>query len=117
MNIILGKENIRGLDSKYLVLELDTMRFGNSADPVTAYCLIENLPINEMLTLDQYSDLHENLIRNYRLKNWNYCINAIEHLKGKWHGEVDSFYQDLLQRITAIQDQELDDAWYGYLIR
>ena len=54
---------------------------------------------------------HENLIKNLALKNWDFCEQAIEQLMGKWGGEVDTFYQDLLTRVQDLKAQTLPDNW------
>jgi hypothetical protein len=117
MNIILGKENVEDLGSKYTILELDTLLINGAQDPVIAYCLIENVPIDQISTMDQYTDLHHNLMSNYRKRNWRYCEDALEHLVGKWGGELDTFYHDMHQRINTLKEQDLDESWTGYIAK
>lgn len=115
MNIILGKEAIEGLDERYVVLALDRLRIQGGNQPITAYCLVETVPINEMLELEHYKILHAKLMENYTKKNWNFCIQAIEHLIGKWNGDLDSFYHDLARRINKYQQQDPGETWDGTL--
>jgi len=117
MNIILGRENIAQAQEKYTVLELDTLLINGSADPVTAYCLIEQVPIDQIAGIDQYRDLHNNLMINYRKRNWKYCEDAIEHLQGKWGGELDSFYSEMSKRIARLKNKVLDTNWNGAIIK
>ena len=117
MNIILGRENVEHAQEKYTVLELDTLLINGAADPVTAYCLIEQIPIDQISNIDQFRDLHNNLMTNYRKRNWKYCEDAIEHLRGKWGGELDSFYTEMNQRIAQLKQQVLDDSWTGTIIK
>lgn len=109
MNIIF-KNSITELDTKYTVLELDTFRFPDGTLH-TACCVVENIPIMEFSQTENLKNLHANLIENYRQKNWNYCEQALEHLVGKWGGEVDSFYQDLQARINQLKTMILPDEW------
>lgn len=115
MHIILGKENAREVDAKYVVLELDSMLLSGSTEPVTAYCLVEKISLTEMLHLDSYITLHNNTMRNYRLKNWKYCEDALEHLMGRWNGELDTFYSELGTRIAKLKTQDLDENWTGVI--
>jgi len=117
MNIILGRENIEQAQEKYTVLELDTLIINGAEDPVTAYCLIEQVPIDQIAGMDQFRDLHNNLMANYRKRNWKYCEDAIEHLRGKWGGELDSFYTEMGQRISQLRQQVLDDDWTGTIVK
>jgi len=113
MHIIFGHENTPELRQKYTVLTLDTFLFAGQADPVTAYCVIESVPLEEIHKLDMWQDLHENLIKQYRTKNWKYCEDALEHLKGRWQGELDSFYADLWSRISEYKNQDPGLEWSG----
>jgi hypothetical protein len=117
MNIILGRENVEQAQEKYTVLELDTLLINGAADPVTAYCLIEQVPIDQISGMDQFRDLHNNLMKNYRLQNWKFCEDAIEHLRGQWGGELDSFYTEMDQRIAQLKQQVLDDSWTGTIVK
>ena len=117
MNIILGRENVEQAQEKYTVLELDTLIINGAADPVTAYCLIEQVPIDQIAGMDQFRDLHNNLMANYRKRNWKYCEDAIEHLMGQWGGELDSFYAEMSQRITWLRQQILNKDWNGIIIK
>lgn len=112
MNVILGEENLNDIKDRYVVLELDRFR-RSTGESVTAYGLVEKLTLADMLDLDTYIDLHANLIKNYRNQNWNYCEQAIEHLRGKWQGEYDSFYDNLSERVTAFKPVDLDPDWDG----
>ncbi len=114
MNIILGEENLTGIDEKYMVLELDTIRVRDH-DPIKAFCLVEKMPVGEMFGAENFRELHSNLITNYRLRNWNYCEQAIEHLLGKWNGELDTFYLDLVTRIQQHRAHPPGDDWDGVI--
>jgi len=92
-------------------LELDLIRMTGADTPISAYCVIEQIPLEEMLSIDRYKELHENLIENYRKKNWKYCVDATEHLRGRWRGELDSFYDDIEQRSQAFLDVDPGDEW------
>ena len=117
MNIILGIENTQQIKDCYTLLELDTIRFLNENSPVVAYCVIEQLPISEMYAVEQFRDLHQNLIRNYRLANWSYCKDALGHLRGRWAGELDSFYDDLATRVDHHQTHGVESDWDGIVDR
>jgi len=112
MNIIFGKENIKQ-DNKYIVLELDTIRFQPTNKTVTAYCVVEQVPILDMPKVDSMRSLHENLLINYRKRDWNFCEQALEHLQGFWGTELDTYYSDLRTRIETYQKQEPEGEWDG----
>jgi adenylate cyclase len=115
MNIILGHENVNDVGDRHIVLELDTMRFSGSDKTVTAYCLVEQMPLEEMFVVINFIDLHTNLMKNYRLRNWKFCEDALEHLRGKWRGELDSFYDTLASRVAAYQANDPGAEWDGVI--
>jgi hypothetical protein len=105
------------IKSRYIVLQLDTFYFADIEQKRVAYCLIETVPIAEMLNIDQTIKLHNNLMRNYGLRNWNYCVDAIEHLRGRWNSELDSFYDSVVSRIAQYRDSDLGETWDGIIVR
>lgn len=118
MNIIFASRNEADeLQKKYVVLELDSLRFRGSDETRIAWCLIEldDLNITEMSVLDQFRNLHNNMMKNYRLRNWKYCEDALEHLRGRWKGTLDTFYDEICQRIDKFKNNDLGDHWDGVL--
>jgi hypothetical protein len=117
MNIMFGDSITDDVKSRYTILQLDTFYFADIEQTRVAYCLIETMPIAEMLGIDKNIELHNNLLRNYALKNWNYCIDAIEHLKGRWNGELDSFYDSVVSRVLQYQATDPGESWNGVIVR
>ena len=117
MNIMFEDSITDEIKSRYMLLELDTFYFSDISKNKTAYCLIETTPIQELFTIEKSLELHKNLIKNYKLRNWKYCEDALEHLVGLWNGELDSFYKDISNRIAQNKTQNLDDGWNGILVR
>ena len=115
MNIIFGTEMAQQAQDRYTVLELDTFNLMPTDQVITAYCLVETVPIEEMPAVESLKELHSNLMTEYRKRNWRYCEDAIAHLTGKWHSELNSFYIELYQRIQNLKSQNLSDDWTGRL--
>ena len=115
MNIIFGLESVTPFEERYTILELDTFLLHPTEEVVTAYCLVETIPIQEMPAIESLKELHSNLIAEYRKRNWRYCEDAIAHLTGKWRGELDSFYGELHQRIMKLKQTDLPEDWTGRL--
>ena len=109
MNIMFEDSITDEMRSKYMLLELDTFYFADVDKNIPAYCLIESAPIQEMFNIDKNLELHKNLIKNYKLHNWKYCEDAIEHLLGKWNGEVDTFYKEISRRVAEYKDPDSAD--------
>ena len=117
MNIIFG-DNVADLArKKYTVLELDTFLFEQKDITATAYAVVEQVPLLEIANLERFTDLHKNLMQEYRKRNWKYCEDAIEHLRGKWSGDLDTFYTELHDRVQTLKTQSLPDDWAGVVPR
>ena len=101
MNIIFNREIANYLGEKYLVLELETVDAGGI--PMECFCVVpgESLSIAEMPVLEHYKRLHQQMVKELAAKNYTYCLDAIGHLHGRFGGELDSFYQVILDRIKG----------------
>jgi hypothetical protein len=112
MNIIIGIDAADAAREKYTVLPLQDIKFASHPDmpPVTAYCLIEDVPLDEIPKLQEQIDLHTKFYENLQKPDFNYCEQALEHLKGKWRGEVDTYYEVMEKSINENKDVE-DLKW------
>jgi hypothetical protein len=115
MHVILDEAHVEQFKDKYTLLELDSFRVDHDKPPVTAWCVLEQIPVMEMMALENHKNLHHELMNNYRKRDWSFCEQALEHLSGKWNGEVDSFYDDIHSRIQKFKEQEPDADWDGII--
>lgn len=111
MNIIFGKEQADAVKDKYPVLELDLIQIGESGPVVTAYCAVENIPLEEIVNIVDTRAQHDTLIESYRNQQWDKALQLIDQLTGCWGGELDTFYQELENRIEKLKTQKLNDNW------
>jgi hypothetical protein len=111
MHIIFGEEQVTALRDKYTILELDTIRFGQGGPEVPAFAVIENIGIQDLPLVESHCNMHNNLLLEYRKRNWNYCEQAIEQLVNTWGGELDSFYEELLSRVTKYKENDPGENW------
>jgi hypothetical protein len=118
MKVIFEKQAAETLDDRMTILELDTFFQAGLPAPVTAYAVLENtsVPYQEIPVIKNHKELHNTMMIEYRNGNWNYCEQAIEHLLGKWGGEIDSFYEELSIRLTKLKENQVPDGWTGVLI-
>ena len=113
MHIIFGSAAAQQASDKYTVLELDRLRLEPLGPIVDTYCIIETVPLEEIPLLDNYCRLHAKLMDNYRRKDWNFCEQALEHLHGRWGGVMNSFYDEISQRIAKYKQQDPGENWDG----
>ena len=109
MNIIFG-DVATEIAEHYTVLELDTVEIAPDRR-IKTFCVIGQIPLSEFTELESYKKIHSNMIQEYRKQNWNFCLRAIDVLLGKFNGELDSFYQELLSRVNDYQTNPPGNNW------
>jgi hypothetical protein len=105
MNIIFGRENAEKLREKYTVLDLETVE--KDGVSLEVFCLIpaEKVGLPDIPQLANWIKLHNDFLAGYHNQQWGFCRQAIEHLMGKFGGEVDTFYEEILNRINLADPQ------------
>lgn len=111
MNIIFS-DVLGQVPENYVVLELDKIRLPDNK-VITSYCVLDQIPLHELMTLEHYRELHNTCVSNYRQKHWDTCEKALQQLKGRWNKQVDSFYEILEDRIANLKNQTLSKEWDG----
>jgi hypothetical protein len=119
MLVVFGKENADKLRDRMTLLELDTFMQPGLTDPVTAYAIIEieDIPLPEIPQLENMTTLHNTMWVEYRARRFNFCEQAIEHLRGKWKGTLDSFYDEFSSRIKLLKESPLPENWSGVIYK
>ena len=115
MKIIFG-DSIKYIPDSFTCLELDSFRV-LGGDAVPTWCVVEKVPLNEFPLLEAHKKIHADIIRYYREQQWNYCELAIQGMMGKWSGELDSFYTDLLQRVLNFKQNTPAQDWDYVLVK
>lgn len=102
MFVIFGRQNAEAINDRYLILELETLTVNESK--LECFCLVDMLviPHAELPMLEHHKKLHQTLVDNLTQCNHDVCIDLIEHLHGKFGGELDSFYNHILERSNKV---------------
>ena len=103
MEIIFGRENAEKLREKYTVLDLETVE--KDGVSLEVFCLIpaDKISLGDLPTLEQWVNLHHDFLKGYHKNEYDYCRQCIEHLTGKFGGEVDTFYEEITRRIDLAE--------------
>ena len=127
MHIIFGKEKVQldesdvdidTLKTQYSIVPLDRVRYSEQGEVIQSWCLLsgENTStMEEAPHLPRLIELHENMMQNYYRREWKFCEDAAENLKGRFGGELDSFYQHFLNRVRNHIDNDPDANWDGVI--
>lgn len=101
------------LEQKHVVLELDRVLLPDHSDFTTAYCVLENIPFQELSIIEKLKDWHGELMLAYRARDWDQCLSGLARLKGQWGGQIDSFYDVIYERVKAYKEAEPEPDWDG----
>lgn len=116
MNIIFGSENAEKILEKYTVLELDTFKFPDQEDDVVAYCVVDSIPLEELAQSALNLETHGKMIEAFKTQNWNLCLDLIDTLQGLWNGDVDTYYDDVRERVQGYVKNPPDN-WTHVIIK
>ena len=105
MQIIVGRENAEKLRERYTVLDLETVE--KDGVSLEVFCLIpgDKIGLADLPQLASWVKLHHDFLNGYHTKQYNYCRQCLDHLMGKFGGEVDTFYDEILRRINEADPQ------------
>lgn len=101
MDIIFSREVADALRERYTVLELET--FDVEGKTLETFCVVpaEKL-LYEMQELETNSRLHAQLVQAIKDQDAKLCQDLTDVLKGKFGGELDSFY-DIIREKFALE--------------
>lgn len=102
MQIIWDQSAAKKLRNSQTVLELET--FEVNGNFITAYCVVPAEKLFQELTqLETSTELHVAFVTAFNEKNYQLCEEIAPQLIGRFGGELDSFYQAILDKINISQ--------------
>jgi hypothetical protein len=111
MQIIFEENLVETLRQRYILLELDTIIQPAMTKPITLHALIENIDFLQLEKFEQQVQEHQQMVKEYKGSNWLKSQEMAHDLKGSWHGELDEFYQLVID--TADQMLKTNSIWDG----
>lgn len=99
MFIFFGQDIAEKLSESYTILPLEKIRKGD--EYVRAYCVVPSDKINffDIPNLNNHKQLHLDFLNAWENKNYDVCRNLGTQLLGKFSGELDTFYNELLGKL------------------
>jgi hypothetical protein len=100
MQIIFGKEVAEQVRERHTVLELETFDIAGSG-PTTAYCVLDaaQVVLAEMPDMERLVTLHQAVTDAWNRQDYSTVVHGIEHIYGKFGGQLDTYYDELNKRI------------------
>lgn len=99
MQLIFGKDAANQLRDRYTVLELET--FDVDGKLLEVFCVVpaEKIALTEITTIEHITKLHNDFVEALKRKEYKLCKDLYIHLIGRFAGELDSFYDEIIKRI------------------
>lgn len=100
MQIVWDQEVVEKIKNSHTVLELETFPVGDKK--VTAWCVLpaEKVFAAGFETLDYYKQVHADFVVALNNADKNTCLGLAQQLMGQFGGELDSFYEVIVKRLT-----------------
>lgn len=100
MQIVWNQEVVEQMRKTQTLLELET--FVIEGKPRVTYCVIPaDKLLSELSTLDALSALHNEYLVALKAKDLENCEFLAEQLKGRFGGELDTFYTETITRLKT----------------
>ena len=103
MQLIFNREVAEQLSETYTILELETV----TKDGVTldAFCVIpvEKIGLAELPHVEHNKHLHNEFTAAFKRKEYKVCKDLYEHVRNNFGGEVSTFYDEIMRRITETE--------------
>lgn len=100
MQIIWNPDVVEQMQKTQTLLELEEFDIGERI--VTTYCVIpaEKL-VQDLPQLENYKLMHNGFLEAMKDHDLKLCRDISEHLIGRFGGELDTFYQAILERLDG----------------
>jgi adenylate cyclase len=112
VRIVLGARTAELINDEYFTLELDEIAVKGKTQGVNIYTVLES-DSGAMTEYLSARELHELMLDYYREQKWDKAIQQIDELRGEFDGQMDLYYDMMLERIGELRESNLSTDWDG----
>ena len=94
------------------MLELECIAVKGKKEGVNIYTVLET-DAGAMVEYILSRELHDLMLDYYREQKWASALHYIEKLKGEFDGNMDHYYEMMIERIGELREQNLPTDWDG----
>jgi adenylate cyclase len=112
VKIVLGPLTAKQIADEYFTLELDCLAVKGKKEGVNIFTV---LGTRTAVDNDFYDDreVHDLMLHCYRTQAWTSATKLIGDLKGSFAGDLDDYYDMMLERITEYKENPPASDWDG----
>lgn len=99
MNVIFNSQAARELSKSFVVLRLPKIQ------DTECFVVLDQsaIPLEEIPLIDTLRNLHHDLVDAFADNDAEFCLETLPRLRGKFSGQLDSFYDHVEQEISNIR--------------
>jgi adenylate cyclase len=112
VRIVLGRRTAELINDEYFTLELDEIAVKGKTQGVNIYTVL----VSDSGAMTEYlssRELHDLMLDYYREQKWDKAIQQIDELRGEFDGQMDLYYDMMLERIGELRESNLPTDWDG----
>ncbi len=113
VKIVLGPVTAERLGDEYFTLELDCIAVKGKKEGVTIYTVFRNPNAGAMPEWLMAKDMHNDMLKLYRMQKWDSAKELVNELKGEFDGHMDEYYELWIERIEEMRGLGLPSDWDG----
>lgn len=112
VKIIIGARTAELVHSDFFTLELDCIAVKGKTEGVNIYTVLKT---DEHVIADYMSarEVHDLMLDYYREQKWPTALYMIDKLKGEFDGNMDAYYDIMIDRIKKLRESNLPNDWDG----
>ena len=113
VKIVLGSRTAELVQDEYFLLELDCIAVKGKKQGVNIFTVLVPEADTQLLEWHRVKHCHNEMLSQYRAQNWTRAVELCNDLTGEFGGQMDHYYEAILERIKELQDADLPKDWDG----
>ena len=116
VKIVLGPQTAEQVKDEYFILELDCIAVKGKKLGVNVFTVLPATDASATAEWLMAGEQHNAMIASYRAQDWTMATKLCEALKGEFDGQMDYYYDMMIDRIKSLRDADLPKNWDGVFV-
>lgn len=112
VRIVIGNTTALKIKDEYFTLELDCIAVKGKKEGVNIHTVLET-DANAMTEYLSAREHHDLMLQCYREQKWASALKLIENLKNEFDGQMEHYYDMMIERIGELREANLPTDWDG----
>jgi adenylate cyclase len=116
VSIVIGEATQQKVKHLFALLELDLIQVKGKLRAVRIFTLLGDKTLKESLEFRQLAQLHQEMLLNYRSKNWLEALNLVRQCQQVKEFPLYKFYKIYERRISFFMENPPPEDWSGVYV-